>query len=244
MCQDFSFSDPWYDVCVCAWGIFLSPRDFCTYCDFYPSGRNYIHPLEEIKMNWSFLFFFNSILLGAGLAMDAFSVSMANGLNEPEMSRKRMFCIAGTFAAFQAFMPMTGWVCVHTIVEYFNAFETFIPWIALILLAYIGGSMLISGIRHKDESEVSTTRLTAWALFIQGIATSIDALSVGFTIAEYDWLMALVCSLIIAAVTLLICLSGLVIGKKFGTRLANRAEILGGVILIAIGVEIFASSWF
>ena len=61
-------------------------------------------------MNWSFLFFFNSILLGAGLAMDAFSVSMANGLNEPKMSRKRMFCIAGTFAVFQAFMPMTGWV--------------------------------------------------------------------------------------------------------------------------------------
>ena len=177
-------------------------------------------------MNWSFLFFFNSILLGAGLAMDAFSVSMANGLNEPEMSRKRMFCIAGTFAAFQAFMPMTGWVCVHTIVEYFNAFETFIPWIALILLAYIGSSMLISGIRHKDESEVSTTRLTAWALFIQGIATSIDALSVGFTIAEYDWLMALVCSLIIAAVTLLICLSGLVIGKRFGTRLATGQRFL------------------
>ena len=155
-----------------------------------------------------------------------------------------MFCIAGTFAVFQAFMPMTGWVCVHTIVEYFNAFETFIPWIALILLAYIGGSMLVNGIRHKDESEVSTARLTAWTLFIQGIATSIDALSVGFTIAEYDWLMALVCSLIIAVVTQLICLSGLVIGKRFGTRLSNRAEIFGGVILIAIGIEIFASSWF
>ena len=244
MCRNFSFSDPWYDVCVCAWGIFLSPRNFCTHCDFYLSGQNYINPLEEIKMNWSFLFFFNSILLGAGLAMDAFSVSMANGLNEPEMSRKHMFCIAGTFAAFQAFMPMTGWVCVHTIVEYFNSFETFIPWIALILLAYIGGSMLVNGIHHKDESEVSTARLTAWTLFIQGIATSIDALSVGFTIAEYDWLMALVCSLIIAVVTLLICLSGLIIGKKFGTRLSNRAEIFGGVILIAIGVEIFASSWF
>ena len=104
--------------------------------------------------------------------------------------------------------------------------------------------MLVNGIHHKDESEVSTARLTAWTLFIQGIATSIDALSVGFTIAEYDWLMALVCSLIIAVVTLLICLSGLIIGKKFGTRLSNRAEIFGGVILIAIGVEIFASSWF
>ena len=135
-------------------------------------------------MNWSFLFFFNSILLGAGLAMDAFSVSMANGLNDPKMSKKRMLCIAGTFAAFQAFMPMTGWICVHTIVEYFSAFEKFIPWIALILLAYIGGGMLLNAIRHKDKEEVSHTRLTAWALFIQGVATSIDALSVGFTIAE------------------------------------------------------------
>ena len=244
MCQDFSFSDPWYDVCVCAWGIFLSPRDFCTHCDFYPSGQNYINPLEEIKMNWSFLFFFNSILLGAGLAMDAFSVSMANGLNDPKMSKKRMLCIAGTFAAFQAFMPMTGWICVHTIVEYFSAFEKFIPWIALILLAYIGGGMLLNGIRHKDKEEVSHTRLTAWALFIQGVATSIDALSVGFTIAEYDWLMALVCSLIIATVTLIICLSGLVIGKKFGTKLSNKAAMLGGIILIAIGIEIFVSNVF
>ena len=135
-----------------------------------------------------------------------------------------MLCIAGTFAAFQAFMPMTGWICVHTIVEYFSAFEKFIPWIALILLAYIGGGMLLNGIRHKDKEEVSHTRLTAWALFIQGVATSIDALSVGFTIAEYDWLMALVCSLIIATVTLIICLSGLVIGKKFGTKLSNKAD--------------------
>ena len=206
-----------------------------------PAGINLY--LEEIKMDWSFLFFFNSILLGVGLAMDAFSVSMANGLNDPKMSKKRMLCIAGTFAAFQAFMPMTGWICVHTIVEYFSAFEKFIPWIALILLSYIGSGMLLNGIRHKDEEEVSNTRMTAWSLFIQGVATSIDALSVGFTIAEYDWLMALVCSLIIAAVTLMICLCGLMMGKKFGTRLSNKAEILGGVILIAIGIEIFVSSW-
>ena len=232
-------------TCASVPGVFFCHHEiFAPTVTFYPSGRNYIHPLEEIKMNWSFLFFFNSILLGAGLAMDAFSVSMANGLNDPKMSKKRMLCIAGTFAAFQAFMPMTGWICVHTIVEYFSAFEKFIPWIALILLAYIGGGMLLNGIRHKDKDEVSHTRLTAWALFIQGVATSIDALSVGFTIAEYDWLMALVCSLIIATVTLIICLSGLVIGKKFGTKLSNKAAMLGGIILIAIGIEIFVSNVF
>ena len=86
-------------------------------------------------MEWSFLFFFNSALLGVGLAMDAFSVSMANGLHDPQMSRRRGVQIAGTFAIFQAVMPMTGWVCVHTIVELFSFFEKFIPWIALILLA-------------------------------------------------------------------------------------------------------------
>ena len=195
-------------------------------------------------MEWNLLFIFNSALLGVGLAMDAFSVSLANGLAESDMKPGKMFTIAGVFAGFQALMPMTGWICVHTIVEYFSAFEKFIPWIALILLAYIGGGMLLNGIRHKDKEEVSHTRLTAWALFIQGVATSIDALSVGFTIAEYDWLMALVCSLIIATVTLIICLSGLVIGKKFGTKLSNKAAMLGGIILIAIGIEIFVSNVF
>ncbi len=135
--------------------------------------------------NGDFLFFFNSALLGVGLAMDAFSVSMANGLHDPKMSVRRMCSIAGTFGVFQAVMPMTGWVCVHTIVELFSSFEMFIPWIALILLAYIGGKMLLEGIRGEETEEV--IELSAGALFVQGVATSIDALSVGFTISEYDW---------------------------------------------------------
>ena len=77
-------------------------------------------------MEWNFLFFFNSVLLGVGLAMDAFSVSMANGLHDPKMSVRRMCIIAGTFGVFQAVMPMTGWICVHTIVELFSSFEMFI----------------------------------------------------------------------------------------------------------------------
>ncbi|MCC8131895.1 MAG: manganese efflux pump MntP family protein [Ruminococcus sp.] len=189
-------------------------------------------------MEWSFLFFFNSALLGVGLAMDAFSVSMANGLNEPKMSKGKMCEIAGVFAGFQALMPMIGWICVHTIVQYFTAFEKLIPWIALILLGFIGGRMIAEGTK-KGESEEENMGLGIGALLIQGIATSIDALSVGFTISDYNWLMALVASLIIAAVTFVICMVGLVIGKKFGTKLSNKAQILGGVILIAIGLEIF-----
>lgn len=196
-------------------------------------------------MQWNFLFFFNSALLGVGLAMDAFSVSMANGLNEPKMKGGRMNLIAGMYAFFQFAMPMIGWVCVHTIVEKFKSFEKFIPWIALALLAYIGGEMLIEGIRNKDEEEKEESyKLGFGKLVVQGVATSIDALSVGFTIEQYNLTMALVASLIIAVVTHMICLAGLAIGKKFGTKLSNKASILGGVILIGIGLEIFISGVF
>ena len=194
-------------------------------------------------MEWNFIFFFNSALLGVGLAMDAFSVSLANGLNEPKMKKNKMCGVAGVFAFFQALMPMIGWVCVHMLVQYFKAFEKFIPWIALILLLFIGGKMLIDGIKNKD-GEVEKTQVGLAALFVQGIATSIDALSVGFTISEYGFLMALVCAVIIAVVTFIICIAGLFIGKKVGTRLAGKANILGGVILIFIGIEIFVTGVF
>ena len=193
-------------------------------------------------MEWSFLFFFNSALLGVGLAMDAFSVSMANGLHDPHMGKGNMVKIAGTFGIFQAAMPMIGWVCVHTIVELFSSFERFIPWIALALLSYIGGKMLLDGIRGEEAEEAA--QLSAGALFMQGVATSIDALSVGFTISEYGWFLALVCSLIIAVVTFFICAAGLSIGKKFGTKLSGKASVLGGVILIGIGLEIFITGVF
>jgi putative Mn2+ efflux pump MntP len=183
------------------------------------------------------LFIFNSIALGVGLAMDAFSVSLANGLREPSMNLKRMLVIAGTFAFFQTVMPLAGWVCVHTVVTYFSLFEKAIPWIALGLLGWIGGSMLKEGLQQDPEEELS--EVGGGTLVMQGIATSIDALSVGFTIAEYDALHALSASLIIGAVTLAICLAGLKIGRQFGLKLAGKASILGGVILIAIGLEIF-----
>ena len=181
-------------------------------------------------------FVFNSILLGVGLAMDAFSVSLANGLNEPRMSRARACAIAGTFAAFQFLMPMLGWFCVHTLVQAFRSLERFIPWIALGLLGWIGGTMLLDGLRGGDAEEKTGPGLRV--LLLQGVATSIDALSVGFTIADYAHGMALLCALIIAAVTFAICLAGIHIGRRVGMRLAGKASILGGVILIAIGLEI------
>lgn len=192
---------------------------------------------------FNFMFFFNSILIGIGLAMDAFSVSLANGLNEPKMRKRRMSSIAGVFALFQFAMPMLGWVCVHTVMTHFKAFERFIPYIALALLSYIGGHMLYESIKHKDCEECKK-ELGILALVVQGIATSIDALSVGFTIAEYGFAAALVSCLLIGVVTFFICFGGLFIGKKFGTALSYKAGILGGCILIFIGLEIFITGIF
>lgn len=188
--------------------------------------------------------------------MDAFSVSLANGLNEHGMGIGRMFGIAGTFAGFQFAMPLIGWLCVHTIAEKFNAFQKYIPWIALALLLFIGGKMLIEGIQelHAQRSAASFShegsaaspetgspikRVALAELIVQGIATSIDALSVGFTIADYNAGNAFIASLIIGIVTYIICIAGLKLGTKFGTKLAGRASILGGIILILIGLEIW-----
>ena len=193
---------------------------------------------------WDLMFFVQSAMLGIGLAMDAFSVSLANGLNEPKMKASKVCGVAGMFAFCQALMPLLGWLCIHTIAKTFTAFEKFIPWIALALLVFIGGKMLIEGIKQGEEEGEEPKCTGFWCWVVQGIATSIDALSVGFTISEYDVLHAIVCALIIAVLTFFICMAGVYIGKKFGTYLSNKAQILGGVILIGIGIYIFVKGIF
>lgn len=188
-------------------------------------------------MNLNFMFFLKNILLGIGLSMDAFSVSLANGLNEQSMKKRKMFFISGTFAFFQALMPLLGWLLIHSLLSAFEAFEKFIPYIALILLSIIGSKMIVDGVKNKADNE--NPKVNFLGLMIQGIATSIDALSVGFTIAEYNLTMTLLSILIIAVITFVLCFVGIIIGKKFGTKLSNKAGILGGSILVAIGLEIF-----
>ncbi len=188
-------------------------------------------------------FYLYALGLGISLAMDAFSVSLANGLHEPRMRTRRMCAIAATFALFQALMPVLGWICVHTVVTYFTAFEAFIPWISLALLSFIGGKMIWDCL-HGGEEDCGCGRLGIGALLLQGIATSIDALSAGFAIAEYELPATLLTAAIIAVLTFIICLSGVYLGRKSGTRLSDKAGLLGGIILIAIGLEIFITSWF
>jgi len=193
----------------------------------------------------------NSLLLGAALAMDAFSVSVANGIIETDMKKGRMLKIAGVYAAFQMMMPLIGWFLVKTVAEMFTAFHAFIPWIALILLLFIGGKMILEGIqekkqtkKEKDGQQEKAAKLTFSALIVQGIATSIDALSVGFTIADYPVIEALLSALIIGVVTLAICFVGLAFGKRIGNKFSSTATIIGGAILIFIGIEVFVRGIF
>lgn len=189
---------------------------------------------------WDFMFFFNSALLGVGLAMDAFSVSVANGLHEPCMKRRKGTTIAGLFAFFQALMPLIGWFCIHNLLRYFQAFSKAVPYISLALLGFIGGKMIVDGLRREEEE--TCQKISFGTILLQGIATSIDALSVGFTIATYGWLQALVSALIIGGITFGICLAGVWIGKKFGAKLSEKAIFFGGIILIFIGLEIFITN--
>lgn len=194
-------------------------------------------------MEWSILFFVNSVLFGVGLAMDAFSVSLANGLNEPGMKLSRTCAIAGVFAGFQTAMPLLGWLLIHAIAEKFAAVERLIPWVALALLLYLGGTMLRDGLRYQD-GDGEKPAVGIGALLLQGVATSIDALSVGLTISDYDAPMAICEACIIGIVTFGICVGGLRIGRKLGTKLSGKASVLGGIILILIGIEIFLTGIF
>ena len=205
-----------------------------------------------------------SLGLGVGLTMDACAVSMSNGLNEPQMKFGKAALIAAMFGFFQALMPMIGWVCVSLVAEQFSQFTKYIPYIALALLAIIGGKMLYDGIKDvrkeknaKNEDGTEKTaqetarKLTFGVLFVQAIATSIDALSTGFSLvkiagdnASTDWWKALISVGIIGVITFGFSLGSVYIGKKFGTKLGYKAQILGGCILIAIGLEIFITGVF
>ena len=207
----------------------------------------------------------NSLMLGVGLVMDAFSVSIADGLSMPDMKKREMFKIAGAFALFQFSMPLIGWFFVHFLEEKFTVFSLAVPYIALILLLFIGIKMIADAVKEmknkepeneegllikedegqkQESSDSRNNRIKLSVLLIQAVATSIDALSVGFTIGEYKVVTAFFSSGIIGVVTLIICLTGLLLGKKIGMKFAMKAGILGGTILIVIGFKIFIQGVF
>lgn len=180
--------------------------------------------------------------LGIGLAMDAFAVSMSNGLKENKMKLKKILLIAITFGIFQGVMPLIGYLVGYSLIEYI---DKFVPWIALALLGFLGIKMIIDGIKeikegNKDDDVCPCENcLSVKVLLVQAIATSIDALSAGLSFSNYKIIDAVIVVSIVAIITTIICIAGVYIGKKFGTKLSKYAAFIGGAVLIIIGLEIF-----
>ena len=182
------------------------------------------------------------MLLSIGLATDAFAVAIADGFSEPNMPQKKCFNICFWFALFQGLMPLLGWLLIHTILEQFKIFKQFVPWIALFLLLFIGIKMIVE---HFKKQELTVLKNISFKLILtQAFATSIDALSAGFAIVKNNLFSVLVCVLIVAIITFVLCFIGIVLGKIFGETFSNFAKLLGGIILIFIGFEIFISNMF
>ncbi len=178
--------------------------------------------------------FFTSL----GLSMDACAVSISNGMCYENIHKKQIFSTAAAFGFFQAFMPVLGYLIGSTFSEFVSIID---HWIALILLGLIGGKMVIEAIKELKYPEAcltSTKCLTPKTLLLQSVATSIDALAVGvgFAVMKVDILSA---ALYIGIITFINSIIGSHLGKKFGQLFKQKAEILGGLILIAIGVKIF-----
>lgn len=180
------------------------------------------------------------IFLGIGLAMDAFAVSISDGLKEDNMKVGKCIFIALIFALFQLSMPLIGYFVGHTFVQYI---DKFIPYIALALLAFLGIKMIIDFFKNKNkpQEEITHQKIGLKVILIQGVATSIDALSTGLTFADYKIIEAIICVLIIGVVTFAICLAGIYIGKKSKVLVAKYADLVGGIILLLIGIEIFVT---
>ena len=189
-------------------------------------------------MGTIWFFVINSGLLGIGLAADAFSVSVVNGINDPHLRKMKAVKIAGMYAGFQALMPLTGWFLTNRIMTYFRLLQKLLPWISQFFLMYLGIDMLLESRGGIEKDEVCDG-LSDKELLIQAVATSVDALLIGFTIASYGFIKALVCSLIIAGVTFVLCFFGVQWGKKLGLKLAGKATLIGGLVLIFIAIEHF-----
>ncbi len=181
--------------------------------------------------------FTDIFLIGIGLAMDAFAVSVCKGLCMKKINYRQAVIIALFFGGFQALMPLTGFFLGTFFEKYITAVD---HWIAFALLLYIGGKMLWDTLSSDDEEIVCPVdnRLNFKELFIMAVATSIDALAVGITFSFYKNTNIFANISIIGITTYIIAFAGVVIGNKFGTRFKKKAEISGGVILILIGLKI------
>lgn len=180
------------------------------------------------------------LLIGLGLSMDAFSVSVTDGIVLKNPKPLQSAKIALFFGGFQFLMPCLGYLLASSFSKYITAFD---HWIAFVLLGFIGGKMIIDAIFEKDEDAQIKNPLSLSTLLVLAVATSIDALAVGVTFATMA-VSVVFASAIIGIMTFVICLVGVFIGSRFGNLLGNKAEIVGGLVLIGIGIKILVEHLF
>ena len=176
-------------------------------------------------------------LVGIGLSMDAFAVSICKGLAMPAVNKKQALLIGAYFGVFQALMPLAGWLLGSQFARHVTKMA---PWIAFVLLAWIGGSMLRESLSKKEEDEeVEPVELRHKELFLLAVATSIGALAVGVSFSMVELSVSIgAAAALIGCTTFAISVGGVFVGHIFGARYKNRAEFVGGAILILIGVKI------
>lgn len=187
--------------------------------------------------------FWEIFLLGVGLAMDAFAVSICKGLGMSKVNGKQCLVIGLFFGGFQALMPFLGWFLGSTFAEKIKVID---HWIAFVLLGYIGIKMIADAIKEwKEETKVEEmdAPLDIKEMFLLAIATSIDALAVGITFSFLDVAIAFACT-IIGVVTFVISCGGVFVGNIFGERYKAKAQIIGGVILVVLGLRILLTHLF
>lgn len=175
-------------------------------------------------------------LIGVGLSMDAFAVSVCKGLAMKKVNKKQAVVIGLYFGGFQALMPFLGWLLGIRFQKYIVSVD---HWIAFVLLVFIGGKMVVEAVREKGEKEIGEMDLPLnhKEMLVLAVATSIDALAVGITFAFLDVPIA-EAVIIIGCTTFVLSILGVVVGNYFGSRYKKKAEITGGIILILIGLKI------
>lgn len=181
--------------------------------------------------------FIELLLMGVGLAMDAFAVSICKGISMRKVNKKQAVVIGVFFGGFQALMPFIGWVLGKQFESYITGID---HWIAFVLLGFIGGKMILEAIKPEEEHvciEQMDPPLDMKEMFLLALATSIDALAVGITFAFLDYPVVEAVT-IIGAVTFIISIGGVYVGNFFGNKYKNKAEFAGGLILVLLGIRI------
>lgn len=195
-------------------------------------------------MNFDILFFINSIFLGMAFSANAFAFCLKHGNKYKDLDVKQTNFYSGIYTSVQFGLAFFGCILAYIFIKIFPAFESMVPGISVVLLFYVGGKLFLSAYRWSEPNSEETITLSNKVIALQGVACSIDTISVGFVFYYYGLARALLGCFIMAIFNFIICKQGFFHGKNFGVYRTQRGYVLGGVILVIIGIELFIKGIF